>query len=400
MKNILLISAVFPPEPVVSAQLSNDIAVTLAENNFVTVISPLPSRPFGFQFSAETHHKNFKHIQSNSFVCASSNILGRFKESYSFGKHCQKYIAINHEKINVIYANTWPLLAQYFTVRAAKKFKVPLIIHVQDVYPESLSNKIPFLSWLLKLILLPLDKYILHNTIRIFAISNKMKNYLVKTRKTESGKIVVVQNWQDENTFIDIEFRSSNTLIPVINRPFTFMYLGNIGPVAGVDFLLEAFSKTNLDNSRLVIAGSGSMKKTLQKKVTELGLRGIEFWDVPNGKVPEIQNQAHVMLLPVKKGAASSSVPSKLPAYMFSKKPIITCVDEDSETAFAIVSSNCGWVLPPENIISLSNKLREVKEIQQDDLLILGINGYNYAIENLSKKNNLEKITSIINSIQ
>ena len=102
------------------------------------------------------------------------------------------------------------------------------------------------------------------------------------------------------------------------------------------------------------------------------------------------------MLLPIKKGAASSSVPSKLPAYMFSKKAIISCVDENSATASVIKSSNCGWVLPPENSNALAEKLIEVVVFEKSILFEMGMNGFNYALNTLSKKNNLNKLINIL----
>jgi len=131
------------------------------------------------------------------------------------------------------------------------------------------------------------------------------------------------------------------------------------------------------------------MKEILKKNAFKLKLDTIEFWDVLDGKVPEIQNQADVMLLPIKKGAASSSIPSKLPAYMFSQKPIIVCVDEGSDTELAIKLSKCGWVLPAENIEGLAIKMKEVSKIPPIKLLEIGLNGFEYALKNLSKKNNL-----------
>lgn len=394
MKNLLIISAVFPPEPVVSASLSFDIANKLADDNRVTVISPKPTRPFGFKFDKQFKNQKFKHFQLNSYTCSESKLFGRLRESYSFGKYSYKYIFDNHKQIDLVYINTWPLFAGYFTVKAAKQFNIPVINHVQDIYPESLSNKLPVFSPLVNFLLLPIDKYILKNASKIIAISNNMKEYLAQTRGIEKEKIEVVQNWQDENSFI--EFSRTLRKISGNNNPFTFMYLGNIGPVAGIDILVEAFSSANIKNSRLVIAGSGSMKETLQRKVVDQHLKAIEFWDVPDGKVPEIQDQADVMLLPIKKGAASSSVPSKLPAYMFSKKAIISCVDENSATASVIKSSNCGWVLPPENSNALAEKLIEVVVFEKSILFEMGMNGFNYALNTLSKKNNLNKLINIL----
>ena len=49
---IVIVSALFPPEPVVSAQLSYDIANFLVDKGCqVTVICPFPTRPLGFNFS-------------------------------------------------------------------------------------------------------------------------------------------------------------------------------------------------------------------------------------------------------------------------------------------------------------------------------------------------------------
>ena len=219
-----------------------------------------------------------------------------------------------------------------------------------------------------------------------------MKKYLIKTRKILEDKIFVVQNWQDENNFI--KYKLSNKLDTINTRPLTFMYLGNIGPVAGVDLLLEAFCKADLNNSRLIIAGSGSMKEILRKKV--LKVKTIEFWDVPDGKVPEIQNQSDVMILPIKKGSASTSVPSKLPAYMFSEKPIIGCLDMGSATAKAIIKANCGWILPPENPVLLSRLMEKISSLPSKELKNKGSKGFNYAINNYSKQKNLTKLVNLL----
>ena len=59
-------------------------------------------------------------------------------------------------------------------------------------------------------------------------------------------------------------------------------------------------------NARLIIAGSGSMKNKLQENSKSLNQNTIEFWDVPDGAVPDIQDQADILLLPIKKCAASN----------------------------------------------------------------------------------------------
>lgn len=392
-KYILVISAVFPPEPVVSGRLSNDLYHSLKERGcFVKVLHPYPTRPYGFK----PDEKNIgalgnDEIIADSYVCPQSSLAGRIRESWSFGKACKRYIDEHHAEIQCIYANAWPMFSQKAIVKAANRYFIPCIIHVQDVYPESLSNKmIGLKKKFVQSLILPMDKYILGKCTKVIVISDKMKSYLVKTRNISDDKVSVVINWQDEKEFLDYQ----ETGLQLEEHPFTFMYMGNIGPVAGVDLLIDAFTQAGLNNARLVVAGSGSVKEQLMKRAE--GNSSIEFWEVPNGKVPEIQSKADVMMLPIKKGAASSSIPSKLPAYMFSAKPIIGCMDLDSDTANAISDAECGWVIEPESEVMLSDKMKEVRSLDSAFLKEKGKKAQKYGISHFSKGVNLGRLTDVI----
>lgn len=388
---ILVISAVYPPEPVVSARLSADLYESLKkEGGDVKVIHPRPTRPNGFEFDIPLC-TNDDDITVESYTCPRSSLIGRTRESFSFGKSCARFIKDNHKEIDRVYANVWAFGSQLLIVKAAKKYGIPVIMHVQDVYPESLTNKMPsFVGGILNEILLPIDKYILRNSKMVVAISDKMKNYLSKTRQIDTDKIKVVINWQDETDFLEYQ---KNYPIET-HESFTFMYMGNIGPVAGVDLLIDAFNHLDAPNTKLVIAGSGTMKAFLQEKAKNY--KNIEFWEVPNGKVPEIQAKADVMLLPIKGGAASSSIPSKLPAYMFSAKPIIGAMDRDSDTADAIIEACCGDIVEPDNKLALSDKMKEMMGRSRKELEGIGLMGQEYALKHFTKEENLKNLIQII----
>lgn len=394
MKNILLISCVFPPEPIVSAQLSLDIATELSKNNSVTVISPTPSRPYMFNFENKDITSSFSHIVVDSFTSPQSKIVDRLRESLSFGIECVKYIRNNKDNIDKIYLNSWPLFSQYLIVKEAKKYGIPSIVHVMDIYPESFTNKITLGSCIVQKVFLPMDKYILSNADKVVCISENMKQHLSNTRCLPLFKFYIVTNWQDENTFIN--YRNSNLKETEKSGPFTFMYLGNNGPVAGVEFLIQSFVSAGIENSQLIIAGGGSRTDWCKELVNSLWATNVKFMPVPDGKVPEIQDKADVLLLPVKKGGALSSIPSKLPAYMFSSKPIIGSLDKESDTAKAIVDADCGIVTEPENGSELVDAMKEMALWNRSLLDEKGKNGFNYAIENFSKGRNLKKIVRII----
>lgn len=393
MKNILIVNSVYDPEPVVSARIGKSLAGVLYEcGENVEVVAPFPSRPMGFEFiNYHTKTNDVKTFVSKerlncyhlpSFIYPKSGIIGRFLESMSFGFACYKFIMSSQKSYDMVYMNTWPIFGQLGVTLACLRKKIPYIVHIMDVYPESISKRLfSPLKQLVEFFLMPIEKVILKKAHRIIAISNKMKIYLEKSRGLREDKISVVYNWQDED-----EFR---VFPKVFNEKRVFMYLGNIGPVACIPFLIECFE--GLD-AKLIIAGTGSEKLhciEFSKKFKNLV---IEFLDVPDGKVAEVQSMADVMILPIMKGFANTSIPSKLPAYMMSSKPVLAIADLDSDSVDTVTTSNCGWVVEFGDTELVRAKVNEILSVDQQILEEKGLLGFQYAKSHFSKTQNLLKL--------
>lgn len=400
-KTVLLIASVFPPEPVVSANIAGDVANELSKKYNVIVLCPKPSRPAGFNFDQETNAEtSYKRIVLDSYVFPESKLLGRFRETYSMGKHAVKYINEHHSEIDLIFNAPWFLFGRCMISKAAKKYKIPYITPVQDIYPESLLAKIPkwrWMQWLVMNLFMPFDIITLRNAAKVHTISDKMKFYLMKTRGVNEDKFVVIRNWQNEEKFI--KYHEEHGTAERDNSPFTFMYCGNVGPLAGIEIVIEAFVKAAIPNARLIIAGSGSAKENLKEYAKNFPKSDIQFLEVPGGKVPEVQDKADVMVLPVKEGFSSSSIPSKLLAYMFSAKPVVACVDHDSDTALSVIKGKCGWVIKPENVDQLVAGFKNIMNMDKRELTEMGQNGFNYAMDNFSRKNNLVRLCKVYEDI-
>ena len=390
--NILLVTCVFPPEPVVSANLSFDIAYELSKSHNVTVISPIPSRPNGMKFEEVNNlYNSFMYSRLKSYVSKKSTMYSRFRESYSFGLQTSKYIKQNYKNIGLIYMNTWPLIAQLYTVFAAKKYSIPVITHIQDIYPESLSQKLPILGHVLNKCLLPLDKLILRNSSSVITISCGMRDLLVKTRKLSSKKVFVVYNWQNESKFV-INF--DNLIYK--KDCFTFMFVGSLSILANIDSLIIAFNSANLSQCKFVIAGEGTEKKNLISFVAKNNIKNVEFLSFESKDLGSIQSQSDVLVLGLKQGASALAFPSKIPAYMFSSRPILAYVDDQSDIAETIHIANCGWVVPSGNIDQLKKCFIKISAMGKSDLRNIGANGKKYANQHLSRSVNLNKVLSVI----
>ena len=395
---ILLVAVNFPPEQIVAACINHDLAEYLSCHHQVKVLSPKPSRPKGFDFgnlSPEKHQ--YEHIILDSYTCPDSRIFGRFRESFSFGMHVRRYIQKNHDSIQCCYVHSWPLISQYIIIKTLKFYSIPSTVHIQDVYPESLVLRFPVAGKFLKMILLPIDRYILQNSAGIIAISENMKKAFLSARGVHPGKITIVPNWKNEEDFMSSDDSFSDKWrVRVSDGSFVFMYLGNIGPVAGVELLIRSFVHSKLSGSELIIAGCGPSREKCIRLAESYNQPNIKFWDVPAGEVPAVQKIADVMLLPVRSGASMSSVPSKLLAYMFSGKPVIACVDGGSDTAAAVEESGCGWVVIPDNIEALSLKMKNAAGELRENLHAYGQKGFNYAVKNYSVRKNLPLLATVI----
>jgi glycosyltransferase involved in cell wall biosynthesis len=313
-------------------------------------------------------------------------------ESYSLGHHASKFIIKHKNEIESIYFMVWPIFAQYKIAKTAKRYSIPSVVHVQDIYPESLTNKLFIFKQIIYHIFLPTNIKTLKSCSAVVTISEKMRDYLIRTRSLDPLKVNSVYNWQNETEFLSFnKLEKSET-----RKIFTFMFLGSLSPTAAIDVLITTFGNCFTQSCRLIIAGNGSQKEYLKELARRYPQAIIEFIDAPAEKVPEIQNRSDVLVLGLKKGAAGFALPSKMIAYMLSKRPIIAYIDEDSEPADIIKKAKCGWVVPPENPFELSNTISSAMNLSEAALAKLGDNGFRFAINNFTRHDNLIKLKTII----
>lgn len=86
-------------------------------------------------------------------------------------------------------ANVWPVFSQYLAVKEAKRWGIPVVLHIQDIYPESMLGQLGIVGRMITWPLLKLDRIILQNASIVLAISEDMKSYLSNTQNLEDGKV-------------------------------------------------------------------------------------------------------------------------------------------------------------------------------------------------------------------
>lgn len=396
IKSILIIASVFPPDAVTSAYLNIDLANALSKDYKVTVIRPFPSRPQGVIYTDKDieHYNNFKTVLVDTYRCPSSKIIGRFRESFSFGRACKKYIKEHRGEIDYIYNHSWHLFGYYIVAKTAAKYGVPYMTVVQDIYPESLftSRHFPsFIKRIIKSTLGRLDKYTLSHASSVRTISEEMRKYLISTRGLDEKKVFAVDNWQDDTTHFYEPKQKGDS--------FVFTYLGSINSHSNVDLIIRSFAKANIPGTRLKIYGGGNKKAECVGLVKSLNVENIEFDYVERTKVPNIQSEADVLIFALSKGNGAFSLPSKVTSYMLSGRPILASIDQNSATTRYINNAQCGFTVAPDNEDALAEGFKNMCSMSDNELATMGQNAREFAENHLTRDVNLSIVINKIKKV-
>ena len=113
--------------------------------------------------------------------------------------------------------------------------------------------------------------------------------------------------------------------------------------------------------------------------------------------MPKFFFHADALLVSLKKNKIFSlTIPAKIQSYLACGKPVIASLD--GVGAKIIIDANCGVVSPAENILVLSEKTKELMNLDKSKLHEMGINSRAYYEREFDRNSLLEKLEIILKS--
>jgi colanic acid biosynthesis glycosyl transferase WcaI len=368
-KKLLLISQVFYPDQVSTANLFTNMCSVLAkiESIEIEVWAGHPSY-------TETKRQPGSLIYCGFFIryLASTNfpkksLFGRTLNMLTFTANVAVKILFSRDKTPVWTHTTPPflgiLIAFICSVRKRKFIYILL-----DIFPEGIIRigKVSRANPIIR-IWHTLFMIALHRSDKIIVIGRDMKQWVENECPQCRGNIEYIPHWQDDSLLFPIDFKKNKFVIEKgLEDKFVVQYSGNFGLWNEVKTMGKAAIQ-NIEDVVFIFTGGGMRKAEL---LTELSAREQKNCIVlpfqPNENFNNILTASHVQLVTLREGLEGMAVPCKIYGILAAGIPVIAMVPSNSEIAYVVNEEKCGFVIEPKDLNGL---IEMISLLKSDDKL-------------------------------
>jgi colanic acid biosynthesis glycosyl transferase WcaI len=399
-KKFLLISQVFYPDQVSTANLFTDLCSVLAADDLsVEVWSAQPSYTESKRQPSKIKYNGMviDYLPSTNF--RKNKNLGRILNILTFTLSAAFRLLFSKDKTPVWTHTTPPITGIILSfICAAKKRK--LIYILLDIFPEGLIRvgKVSRTNPLIKLWNYLFVKA-LKRCEKIIVIGRDIKQWVENVCPGCTDKIIYIPHWQDDTLIAPIKYDTNEFVIKNdLKNKFIVQYSGNMGLWNEVRTMGKAV-KQNIEGVVFMFVGGGLRKKELfEEFVIESQSNVITMPFQPNEKFNITLNAARVHLVTLDKGLEGMAVPCKIYGILASGIPVIAMVPATSEVAYVVKEENCGIVLDPGDLTGL---LESIILFKSDENLRkqMGMNGRKAFENKYTTRIIAERYKSILNEL-
>ncbi|MBK6265825.1 glycosyltransferase family 4 protein [Marivirga sp. S37H4] len=202
----------------------------------------------------------------------------------------KQYLRSRHDFDKCIVSST-PLTVGLIGLWVKKRFNLPYIFEVRDLWPEApIQMKViknPFLKWSMR----KLELRIYSKAERIIALSPGMRNHIEKL--VTDVPVDLIPNMADCHFFERVKQKDENLEVQLgVKDKFVISYFGAIGPVNDLMSLIRCAEISTDLPIRFLIMGEGSGLDAIKKHVQAEQLNNVFF--IPYGTKEEVRDVMNV----------------------------------------------------------------------------------------------------------
>jgi colanic acid biosynthesis glycosyl transferase WcaI len=292
---------------------------------------------------------------------------------------------LGSERPDVVLAMTDPPVIADVALLVARRVKAPLVVVVQDVFPETAVALGRIRSRAVVSLLRALVRSYLRRADGIVAIGETMRSRL-EAKGGRGERIHVIPNWVDTSSLEPAARDNAWAREHGFEGRFVVMHSGNVGHAQDLDSLIRAATLLrDLDDLTVAIVGGGARYDELVGLANELGADRVAFLPYQQRELlSQSLSAADVHVVGLARGLAGYVVPSRLYGILAVSRPVIVAADAESETAQIIERAGCGVVVPSGRPELLADAVRAAHDGAYD-LAAMGAAGREYVVENADR---------------
>jgi colanic acid biosynthesis glycosyl transferase WcaI len=404
--NILLVTVAYPPEIRSASHLMQELAEELqhrGEQVYVATCYPrynLASSCFQGNFQecslengvrvvrmhAPRHHK------VNFWVRGVNQLLLPFV----FRARLKSYLP---NRIDGVVVYSPPLPLWYVGKWIKKYYGAKFILNIQDIFPQNAIDLGALQNPLLVRFFERMEKRAYDHADVVTVHSPSNREFLLKKERLSASKLVTLHNWVDVGGYK--ESRNDGYYRRKLNiaDAFILFFGGVLGPSQGLDLIIDAAKKIQSErNIVILLVGDGMEKERLMERAQEYDLKNVIFHPfVSKEEYGKLLKEIDVGLVCLTSKNKTPVVPGKILGYMAARVPVLAFLNQESDAHRIIHEACCGYSYVPDDAERAAQMI--IKMYREKDLLKeLGLNGYQYAVRNFSKKVCVDQLESLLHS--
>jgi glycosyltransferase involved in cell wall biosynthesis len=302
-------------------------------------------------------------------------------------------ITVTRRRLDLAFGSSPQPLAALAGLLAARMRRVPFVLEVRDLWPESMvaigairRGGVPHLLFS------ALERILVHGACRIVCVTDGWQDHFERLG-VPADRLIVVPNGAEFADFVapihKEELRRRQNI-----TGFTAVFAGAHGPKDGLDLVLDAAAE--LKDIRFLLIGSGSAKPSAIERARVAGLRNVQFRDpVSKAELPALLRACDVGIHSVNPLSVfeSGMSPNKLFDYMAAELPIVS--NAAMPLRGIVGDGECGSIGRPD---SLAAGLAFVRNASTDQRTAWAQNGLRILNERFSRSAAAETLNRCLNT--
>lgn len=281
---------------------------------------------------------------------------------------------------DIIFGSSPDLFAAAAACFLARSLKVPFVLEVRDLWPESLMELTGYASWHpLIIVMRGLERYVYRHADLIVTVLSNAAPYFA-ARGGDAAKVLVIPNGVDQAL---LETQTQAT--PRSSDVFTLLYAGAHGIPNQLETVIEAAEilqhRSDAPAIKFVLVGEGTHKKALQEMVATRGLGNVRFLPpVPKHEVGGLLARADACYLQFKDSPLYQwgVSPNKLYDYLLAAKPILYAANVPHNP---VQIAHAGVSLKPGDAQALADAVCALAALPAEERAAMGARGRAYVLE-------------------